>query len=273
MANRRLTTDRRTKIHELVDLMADFLPLSAHSDRSTTFLKIFSESNVQSYIKQKLPKKKAMTAAWEKIYRRHPKLPFTLIRKIVPAAVDYRRYKRTPLRREEIDRLSDILASLGFDMRRELALVELDETVPEIQVPPLELLKRLEEHPLVTQVAGEPLELFRNGHFNESVRKAAERFEVAVQKKSGQTSSGKDLMGKVFNLDNPVIALNPLKTENDKGIQEGYMHLTIGMIRAIRNIFSHGDEDQRAPEEAYEMLLFINWLFRLLEHAKQTSGE
>ena len=48
----------------------------------------------------------------------------------------------------------------------------------------------------------------------------------------------------------------------EKGSQEGYMHLTMGMIRAIRNIFSHGDENQHSPEEAYEMLLFINWLFR-----------
>lgn len=29
-----------------------------------------------------------------------------------------------------------------------------------------------------------------------------------------------------------------------------------GMMRGIRNIFSH-DEEQRSPEEYYEMLLFI----------------
>lgn len=42
------------------------------------------------------------------------------------------------------------------------------------------------------------------------------------------------------------------------------MHLTMGMMSAIRNVFSHGDEEQRSPEEAFEMLLFINWLYRLL---------
>src|SRR6266481_3751118 len=83
-------------------------------------------------------------------------------------------------------------------MRQELGRIRLDETVPEIQVPPAELVRRLLEHPLAEEIRGEPLELFRNGHFNESVRKAAERFEVVVQTKSGRTEIGKELMGKAL---------------------------------------------------------------------------
>jgi uncharacterized protein (TIGR02391 family) len=157
--------------------------------------------------------------------------------------------------------LIDCLGQLGLDMSKELREVGIDETVPEICVPPQELVKRLEHHPLSSEVASEPLVLFRNGHFNESVRKAAERFEVFVQQKTGATEIGKNLMSKVFSLSNPVIALNSLTSENEKGIQEGYMLMTMGMMRGIRNIFSHGDEGQRPPEECYEMLLFINWLF------------
>ena len=71
-------------------------------------------------------------------------------------------------------------------------------------------------------------------------------------------------MAKAFRLSGPLIRLNGLATENEKGIQEGFMYLTMGMTRAIRNVFSHGDENQRAPEECFEMLLFINWLFRQL---------
>jgi uncharacterized protein (TIGR02391 family) len=92
----------------------------------------------------------------------------------------------------------------------------------------------------------------------------AERFEVVVQTKSGRTEIGKELIGKVFGGTAPLIALNTLTTENNKGIQEGYMLMTMGMMRAIRNIFSHGDEDQRSHEECFEMLLFLNWLFRQL---------
>ena len=96
------------------------------------------------------------------------------------------------------------------------------------------------------------------------MRKASERFEVAVQDLTGLNDIGKNLMGKAFNLNGPIITLNQLSNENERGIQEGFQFLSMGMIRAMRNIFSHGDEDQRSPEEAYEMLMFINWLFRQL---------
>ena len=72
-------------------------------------------------------------------------------------------------------------------------------------------------------------------------------------------------MAKAFKLDNPVITLNDLSTDNKRGIQEGYQFMTMGMMRAIRNVFSHGDENQRNPEECYEMLMFINWLFRNID--------
>lgn len=38
----------------------------------------------------------------------------------------------------------------------------------------------------------------------------------------------------------------------------------MGMMRGIRNIFSHWDEGRRPPEECYGLLLFINWLLRPL---------
>lgn len=42
------------------------------------------------------------------------------------------------------------------------------------------------------------------------------------------------------------------------------MFMAMGMMRAIRNVFSQGDEAQRSPEVCFEMLLFFNWLFRQL---------
>ena len=80
---------------------------------------------------------------------------------------------------------------------------------------------------------------------------------------SGLNIIGKDLMGKSFNLTSPMIKLNELKTENEKGIQEGYQFMTMGLMGNSKNI-SHGDKNQKGPEESYEMLIFINWLFRML---------
>jgi uncharacterized protein (TIGR02391 family) len=263
-AVRYITADLKALIGELVDLLSDFLPLSSRSKHATTFKTIFSESNVSGYLDQGNYKKAQLQNGFENLIRYHERLPYTIVRKVVPAAIDYRKHKRKPLRQEELDALIEILEKLDINMRTELEKIELDETVPEIQVPPDELVKRLENHPLVPQIASEPLQQFKNGHFNESVRKATERFEVEIQNLSGSTAIGKPLMGNAFSLPSPTIALNSLSSQNERGIQEGYQLMTMGMMQAIRNVFSHGDEDQRSPEEAYEMLLFINWLFRRL---------
>jgi uncharacterized protein (TIGR02391 family) len=264
MRSRKITTDVRDRIRSLAEVLADFLPLTSPSRHTITFTTIFAESKVSKHLAD-IPKKKALQQALEQIFRHHPRLPSLLIRKIIPAAVSYRRYKRRPLKKAELDRLNACLESLDIHMQNEFAKIQLDETLPDIQVPPPELMRRLENHPLVSEVSSEPLDLFRNGHFNESVRKATEKFEVNVQKRSSMNDIGKDLMAKAFKLDNPKIKLNSLQSENEKAIQEGFQLMTMGMMRAIRNVFSHGDETQRRPEEAYEMLLFINWLFRQLK--------
>jgi uncharacterized protein (TIGR02391 family) len=263
MAVRRITADRRELIRQLAEILSAFLPLTARSQNTITFQTIFAESGIAHYLEGEV-KKQALQCAWEKVFRQHQKLPSMLIRKIVPAAIGYRCHKRNPLKQEELDSLISTLEALGVGRTSELRKIKLDETVPEIRIPPRELVRRLENHPLVADIATAPLELFRNGHFNEAVRKAAERFESSVQQKTGLQEIGKSLMSKVFSLTNPLISLNSLATENEKGIQEGYMFMTMGLMRGIRNIFSHGDEDQRSPEECYEMLLFINWLFRHL---------
>lgn len=261
MSNRRITANIRAKISELVNIHKDFLPLSSRSSKTITFQTIFAESNIDKYLDDDI-KTKALQKGWENVIRKHPRLPYILIRKIVPASIDYRRHKRNPLTRIELDKLIDCLLDLGVDMRGELTSIKLDESVPEITIPPAELVKHLESHSLVSEIASEPLMLYKNGHFNEAVRKAAEKFEVYLQEKASSQEHGKSLMAKVFRPENPIIKLNSLKTENEKNIQQGFQLMTMGMMQAIRNVFSHGDEDMRSPEECYEMLMFLNWLFR-----------
>lgn len=259
----KITADKKTKINALVETLHSFLPLSARSKSTVTFTSIFKESKVDEYLNMD-NKKQALQNGFENVFRYHPRLPVKLVRKIVPAAIDYRRYKRNPLTKDELNSLINRLNALGVNMKAELSKIEINETLPEIQVPPSELLNRLINHPLVDEIATEPITLFKNGHFNEAVRKSSERFEAKIQDISGFREIGKSLMGKAFTTQSPAIPLNGLSTENEKSFQEGYMHLAMGTMGSIRNIFSHGDENARSPEECYEMLLFINWLFRHL---------
>lgn len=263
-AIRTITASDRGHIADLTEILYNFLPLSTRNNKTETFTSIFKESKIHAYIPEKTSKKEAMEKALVKLFRYHQKLPFTIFRKVVISAIKYRRYKRNPLKQEELDQLDVLLQQLGLNMSSELVAIELDQITLLITVPPSELVKRLENHPLCEQVRAEPLELFKNGHFNESVRKATEKFEAEIQSRTGSSDIGKTLMNRTFKLNGPSIALNSLSNGNETSIQEGYQQLTAGMMQAMRNIFSHGDENQRTPEEAYEMLLFINWLFRQL---------
>lgn len=157
--------------------------------------------------------------------------------------------------RDELARSAEL--SMYFALRR--LSIEQDEVRHHLPAP-----GRL-RHDLHPDLASEPLDLFSHGHFNEAVRKGAERFEALVRDRSGFSESGKQLMGKAFGVGQEKLKIPGLEPENDDNFQEGFMFLTMGMMAAIRNVFSHGDEERRSPEECFEMLLFLNWLYRGLD--------
>lgn len=165
--------------------------------------------------------------------------------------------------------MAEVLYELDIDMRRELSEIDLEVDLPPITVAPEELVRRLEQFDLHGALRPEPLRLFRDGHFNEAVRRAAERFESAVRERSGlKDRSGRDLMAHAFRPDEGKLSLSGVEAENARDFQEGYQFLTMGMMAAIRNVFSHGDEERRPPEECFEMLMFLNWLFGRLDEAE-----
>ena len=260
-AVRRITVPVQEKLNRLVANLYPFLPLSSRSSNAVTFSSVFAESGVADYLEGPRNKTQALQKGFTELYRRHRRLPYTVIRKVVPAAIDYRAYQRNPLRREEVDALSDCLYELAIDMRQELGDLSWDETLPRIRVPPTKLQEALRQHDLEPELQGEPLRLFEDGHFNEAVRKTAERFENLVHELSGLESFGRDLMARAFE-SGILLETERLEPENEKGFVEGYKFLAMGVTGAIRNVFSHGDEEKRSPEECFEMLLLLNWMLR-----------
>jgi uncharacterized protein (TIGR02391 family) len=258
---RRVTAPVRQRLNDLAEILYEFLPLTSHSKNAVTYSSIFAESRIEAYLRGPTNKRQALQQGLAELYRRHERLPWTIIRGVVPAAIEYRRYQRRPLKRSELDALADCLKSLGIDMVKELESIELDETLPRITVPPGELRQRLRGHDLEPALATEPLDLFEAGHFNESVRKAAEKLEDRVQEMCGLSTHGRDLMAKAF-ADEALLDVERYEPENRDSFVEGYRFLAMGAMSAIRNVFSHGDEERRSPEECFEMLLFLNWLFR-----------
>lgn len=271
-AVRRVTTARRADIGELSNLLCDFLPLNAFGKNAVTFKTIFAESNIEHYLDGYSNKRQALEAGWIKVYRYHRQLPSMLIRKIVPAALAYRKHHRNPLTSQEIDKLILILDRLEIDMGAELRQVKIDESVPRIQTPPVKLEKLLREYNIEPAIAKDAVQLFYDGHLNEGVRKAGEVFEDRVHALTGLPGHGRDLMARAF-ADSTYINTSNIEPENSLSFVEGYKFLTMGVMAAVRNIFSHGDEAMRSPEECFEMLLFLNWLYRYLKLDEDTASE
>lgn len=244
--------------------MYPFLPLSSQSNQAVTFSSIFAESRIEYYLRGPENKRQALQKGFVNLFRYHERLPLTIIRKIVPAAIAYRKYKRKPLKQVEVDNLVQCLLDLGIDMRDEFSRLEIDETLPRISVPPERLMEQLRHHELAPAISGEPLELFQDGHFNEAVRRACEKYEARIQQISSSDENGRSLMGKAFST-SVFLDLNGIEDGNKQSFIEGYKHLTMGVMASIRNIFSHGDEERRSPEECYEMFLLVNWLFRFIK--------
>lgn len=228
-----------------------------------SFKNIFKESKIDHYLKNE-NKKQALKRGLTVLIKYHERLPYIIMRKIVSEAIAYRKHKRNPLTRKELDDLSFCLYELKIDMRKEFKDINLDERLPEFTVPPEALQKVLADYNLIPSISSDPLALFMDGHFNEAVRKAAERFEDVVRDKSSLSQIGQDLMTKAF-ATSDLLAVDRLQPENEKDFIEGYRFLAMGLMRAIRNVFSHGDEEKRTPEECFEMLLFINWMFKALK--------
>lgn len=110
--------------------------------------------------------------------------------------------------------------------------------------------------------------LFVDRHYARAVEEAYKCLDNVVRDKSGLSTSGKDLMDKVFSGKNPILKLNALKTSSQKDEQVGYMIIFGGCIVGIRNPRAHDHKKVDSPEIALEMLVWANHLMRLVEKAK-----
>jgi len=270
-AIRRITLEKRERINALAGILYHLLPLNSRAKSAITFTSIFNESHISKYLEGPDNKLQSLQQGFTKLYRYHKTLPKIIIRKILPAAIEYRAYIRKPLRQKEIDALAACLEDLGIGMTEEFQKLVIDERVPKIEIPPEKLKESLRLHNLHSDIIGDPLCLFDDGHFNEAVRKAFEKFEARVKTLCHIESSGRDLMARAFSNDEHL-NISGIQPPNRADFIDGYKLLTMGSMASIRNIFSHADEERRTPEECFEMLMFANWLFRYIDEESSPKG-
>jgi uncharacterized protein (TIGR02391 family) len=79
-------------------------------------------------------------------------------------------------------------------------------------------------------------------------------------------------MAKAFSESNPLIALNEMKTSNDRSEQEGFKFLTMGAMSGMRNLYSHGDVPQMSATNAIERLAFVSLLYKRVDKITSSGG-
>lgn len=265
---RKLSAVDRQNILNLADSFGELIPLSGYKS-NFTLIKVARAHGLSKYLPLKTAnKKEAISKFLENLLVYRPRTLTKLVREILPLSIAKRHGNGKPILLDEATLLADRLALVGCRMKKEILQLQFPKDMPAVVPPPIELqtmLKNFHLHPILMP---DCQKMFIDGHLNESVRKALEKFEATVQKISGLQEIGADLLGKAFNEKAPKIELSDLSGTSEVNEQEGFKLMTMGMMRGWRNNLSHGNESQITPHEAFGRLVFVSNLFHRLDTRK-----
>lgn len=117
---------------------------------------------------------------------------------------------------------------------------------------------------------GAALELFVDGHYDEALRKAAQRFINRVQELANREDlNGVALMHQTFSENTPLLAFNDRSTLVERDEHNGFRFLAVGLTQAIRNVFTHSDQYGLDRVSAFEWLMFVSAMHRRLDNSVQ----
>ena len=118
------------------------------------------------------------------------------------------------------------------------------------------------------------LGLFEDGHYDDSVRKASQRFINRVQELVDRPDlDGAGLIDKTFSAQSPLLAFNNRSTPLERDEHDGYRFLAAGLTRALRNVVTHHDDYGLGATAASEWLVFTSAMHRRLDQAEQVTAE
>jgi uncharacterized protein (TIGR02391 family) len=264
----KITATRRRLIGTLADLLAEIAPATSRGKSSFCVRNIAVGKGHKKLWKELSNKRKTIAAYLENVFRRYPRMPKRLVLEIVTGGVKWSARRGKAVTPEHVTSISAVLVQLGVNAKKELNKVKLPDP-SRVVLPPLDLQSQIDRLELHEDLKDDCLRMFKSGHLNEAVRKALERFEKMIQDETGDHGIGKDLMGKAFNRNSPLIAINDGTSGNDGSEQEGFMHLTMGAMAGMRNLYSHGDVKTMTPMDAFERLCFVSLLFKRIDKALQ----
>jgi uncharacterized protein (TIGR02391 family) len=118
-------------------------------------------------------------------------------------------------------------------------------------------------------------ELLRENYFH-AVFEATKSIAAKIRSLSGLTSDGAMLAQEAFGLPKdgspPILTINDLKTDTDRGEQRGFSNLLIGFFGTVRNPLAHNPKIEWPMEEtdALDILTMASLIHRKLDRARRT---
>jgi uncharacterized protein (TIGR02391 family) len=249
--------------------------------------KIIPGTSQGSFCFEKIAKKLGYKAYWpkdgnrdsrifeflKKIYQRHPKTFYKIFRENLPAGITRRQKNGDPVLKAEMDAVSATLLKLNVNLKKEIGALNLPVTRPTIVPPPPEFKSMVEKIGLHPILQPDCVKKFTDGHINDAVRKALEKYEVYVQGKSGlKDKIGKDLMAHAFDENGPQIMITDTSTVRGHSLQEGFKFISMGAMEFWRNFLSHGDEAQIPHQDAIAILATVSHLLYQIDGYESKSA-
>jgi uncharacterized protein (TIGR02391 family) len=261
-----VTAPQAQAIRNLAEQLGKLIALEGYKS-SFSLTTVAKKRGLGKYLPEKSSnKKEAFFEFLKNLYCHKPRTIKIIVREILPKAIENRHKKGDPVLEAEALDLTLRLAALGIDLKAEIAAMKLPKERPKTVPPPIAIQKILDTFILHPALLPDCKKMFIDGHINESVRKAMERFEKRVQDLSGiHDKQGPDLMAAAFSEQGPKIRFNALSTPQEINRQLGFKLTTMGLMHWWRNNLSHGDEDQLPHHDALGRLIMMSNLFHDLD--------
>lgn len=257
-------------IRVLAEQLGEIIPATSINKTGFCFATLAKEYKLKKYWENKGQKKESIANFLKQVYKNHPRVLKKIIRENLSRAIERRHKNGNPILRKEADNLGVTLFKLCIDLRKEIKKLDLPTDRPSIVPPKIEVQKALDVLSLHPILLPDCKKLFIEGHLNESVRKALEKYEVYIRDSSGLTLMGTNLMEQVFNEKNPKIEISKDTDHRRKeGLQEGFKDISRGAMEYWRNYVSHGDEKQIPVQDALSMLGAISHLIYVVQKSKE----
>lgn len=174
------------------------------------------------------------------------------------------------------EELTKVLSFVGLEVREDGGVYRAEsvKTLAEAEKRANSLKEKLEARRVHEDVLRFcRAELLKKNHFH-AVLEATKSVANKIRAKSGLTSDGAELATAAFSLGKsgvPVLAINALSTDTEKGEQRGFMNLLIGLFGTFRNPVAHAEKIYWpiSEQDALDILSLVSLVHRKLDDARK----